>query len=72
MPLDDAAALRALLAERDAALAERDALLRNAGLEIERLKLQLAALRRDRYGKSSERLAAEIGQFEMLVGMRQP
>jgi transposase len=68
VPLDDAAALRALLAERDAALAERDALLRNAGLEIERLKVQLAALRRDRYGKSSERLAAEIGQLEMLVG----
>ena len=68
VPLDDAAALRALLAERDAALAERDALLRNAGLEIEKLKVQLAALRRDRYGKSSERLAAEIGQLEMLVG----
>src|SRR3712207_2789655 len=75
MPPDDAAALRALLAERDAAiaerdaaLAERDALLLNAKLEIEKLRLQLAALRRDRYGKSSERLTAEIGQLEMLVG----
>ena len=75
MPPDDAAGLRALLAEReaaiamrDAALAERDALLLNARFEIEKLKVQLAALRRDRYGKSSERLAAEIGQFEMLVG----
>ena len=74
-PPDDAAGLRALLAEReaaiaerDAALAERDALLLNAGLEIEKLKVQLAALRRDRYGRSSERLAAEIGQLEMLVG----
>jgi transposase len=74
-PPDDAAGLRALLAERevaiaarDAALAERDALLLNAGLEIEKLKVQLAALRRDRYGKSSERLAAEIGQLEMLIG----
>jgi transposase len=74
-PLDDAAGLRALLAEReaaiaarDAALAERDAALRNASLEIEKLKVQLAALRRDRYGKSSERLAAAIGQLEMLVG----
>ncbi|HEY8614497.1 MAG TPA: hypothetical protein VIL69_24815, partial [Roseomonas sp.] len=70
---DDAAHLRALLAERDAviaerdaALAERDALLLNAGFEIEKLKVQLAALRRDRYGKSSERVAAEIGQLEML------
>jgi transposase len=82
VPPDDAATLRALLAdrdaaiaardaalaERDAALAERDARLLNAGLEIEKLKVQLAALRRDRYGKSSERLAAEIGQLEMLIG----
>jgi hypothetical protein len=47
---DDAASLRALLAERDAviaerdaALAERDARLLNASLEIEKLKVQLAA-----------------------------
>jgi transposase len=72
---DDAASLRALLAERDAAiaerdaaLAERDALLLNARFEIEKLKVQLAALRRERYGRSSERLAAEIGQLEMLIG----
>ena len=68
---DDAASLRALLAERDAAIAERDAALAereaalaerdahllNARLEIEKLKARLAALRRDRYGRSSERLA---------------
>jgi transposase len=71
---DDAAHLRALLAERDAAIAERDAALAerdallNARFEIEKLKVQLAALRRERYGKSSERLAAEIGQLEMLIG----
>jgi transposase len=77
-PDAEVAALRALLAERDAALcardaalAERDAALRNAGFEIEQLKVQLAALRRDRYGKSSERLAAEIGQLEMLIGDRE-
>jgi hypothetical protein len=61
-PDAEIAALRALLsereavlAERDAALAEREAALRNAGFEIEKLKVQLAALRRDRYGKSSEK-----------------
>ena len=50
---DDVETLRALLAqrdaliaERDAALAERDAELRNAGYEIEKLKIQLATLRR--------------------------
>jgi transposase len=68
VPPDDADALRALLTERDAAIAERDAALLNARLEIEKLKVQLAALRRDRYGKSSERLAAGIGQLEMLIG----
>ena len=67
-PDAEIAALRALLAERDAALAERDAELRNATFEIERLKVQLAALRRDRYGRSSEKLAAEADQLEMLIG----
>ena len=74
-PDAEIAALRALLAERDmvlaerdAALAEREAALRNAGFEIEKLKVQLAALRRDRFGKSSEKLATEIGQLEMLIG----
>jgi transposase len=67
-PDAEIAALRALLAERDAVLAERDAELRHAGFEIEKLKVQLAALRRDKYGRSSEKLAAEIGQLEMLIG----
>ena len=42
-PTPDAeiAALRSLLAERDAALAERDALLLNSRLEIDKLKVQL-------------------------------
>ena len=65
-PDAEIAALRALLAERDAVLSERDAELRNATFEIEKLKVQLATLRRDRYGKSSEKLTAEIGQLEML------
>ncbi len=57
-PEAEIAAMRALLAERDAAIAERDARLLNASLEIEKLKVQLAALRRDRYGRSSEKLDA--------------
>ena len=56
------------LAERDQLLAERDARLLNASLEIEKLRVQLASLRRDRYGRSSERHDAEIGQLEMLIG----
>lgn len=67
-PDNEIAALRALLAERDAVLAERDVELRNAIFEIERLKVQLAIQRRDQYGNSSEKLAEEIGQLEMPIG----
>lgn len=67
-PEAEIAALRMALAERAAALAERDARLLNASLEIEKLKVQLATLRRDRYGRSSEKRDAEIGQLEMLIG----
>jgi hypothetical protein len=48
--------------ERDGVLAEREEELRNVAFEIERLKVQLATLRRDRYGQSSEKRASEIGQ----------
>jgi transposase len=67
-PEAEIAALRMALVEREAALAERDARLLNASIEIEKLKVQLAALRRDRYGRSSEKRDAEIGQLEMLIG----
>ena len=72
---DDVETLRALLAQRDAAhcrargsagRARRRA--RKAGFEIEKLKVQLAALRREHYGQSSEKLAAETDQLEMLIG----
>jgi hypothetical protein len=60
-PDAEIAALRALLAERDA-------LLLNTRLEVEKLKVLLARARREQYGQSSERLAAEAGQLEMLIG----
>ncbi|MXP66111.1 IS66 family transposase, partial [Roseomonas sp. M0104] len=73
-PEDEIAALRQLLAERDgviaeqaAALAERDAQLVTSALEIEHLRVQLAALRRQQYGQSSERLAADIAQLELRL-----
>jgi len=37
-------------------------------LHIEKLKMQLAALRRARFGRSSEKLDREIEQLEMAVG----
>lgn len=37
-------------------------------LHIEKLKAQLAALRRARFGRSSEKLDRDIGQLELLLG----
>jgi septal ring factor EnvC (AmiA/AmiB activator) len=79
---DDAVRMRALLAERDAALAERDAALAerdaaraerdadrlSARLEIEKLKCSSQRSGATATARSSERLAAEIGQLEMLIG----
>ena len=71
---DDVDALRALVARQALALAERDALLaaREAELVgqrllVERLRLQLARLRRMQFGRSSERLAAEADQLELTL-----
>lgn len=66
-PQDETAALHRTLAERDTAIAERDAQLAASALEIERLWLQLARLRRMRFGRSSERLAADLAQLELRL-----
>jgi transposase len=54
------AMLRQMLAERDAALA-------SAAIEIEHLRLQLKALKRSQFGRSSEKLDAEIDQLELRL-----
>jgi transposase len=54
------AALRAQLAERDAALEVANA-------QIEALTFNLAVLKRRQFGQSSERLAAEIEQLELRL-----
>src|ERR1700736_303158 len=56
------------LAERDRLIAVRDAELYAKSLQIERLKAQLAVLRRARFGRSSEKLDGEIEQLELLIG----
>ena len=57
---DDAAFLKALLVEVDA---ERNA----HKLLAERLRLQLARLRRMQFGSSSEKIAREIEQLELAL-----
>ena len=53
---DDVAALKAMVLTSRAELAARDAELRNRDLPIEKLKHQLAGLRRQRFGVGSETL----------------
>jgi transposase len=48
-------------------LAERDRTVETQQLEIERLKIQLAQLRRWRFGRSSEQLELAITQLEMTL-----
>ena len=63
----DPAALRAIIVAQSAELAARDAELRSHGTLIEKLKAQLAALRRARFGASSEKIDRVIEQLELAL-----
>ena len=68
--LGEIATLRDMVAERDVRLATLTCVetqLKTAMLEIEHLKLQLATLRRQRFGRSSEKLDREITQLELRL-----
>ena len=66
LPSDLATAHAMILAERDARQ-RAEALVSAAALEIERLKLLLARMRRERFGQSSERGARLIEQLELQL-----
>jgi len=55
------------LAAKDAELASAREGLKSKALEIEKLKVQLARLRRMTFGRSSERLASQIEQLELVL-----
>ena len=63
----DPAELRQLLNERDAQIARQSAELQARDLLIEQLKLQLANLRRHRFGAKSEALDGIIEQLELAL-----
>ena len=63
-----AADLQAELARKDLELAANAAEIHAKTLHIEKLKMQLAVLRRARFGRSSEKLDHEIEQLELLIG----
>ncbi|HYA79484.1 MAG TPA: IS66 family transposase, partial [Methylocystis sp.] len=60
-------AQRERLAEREAALSEARNEAKVRALEIERLKLQLAKARRERFGQSSERGKLLVEQLELAI-----
>jgi len=66
-PGQEIAELRALLAAREAELAVARAELTGARLRIEQYKAQLAQLRRMQFGRSSEKLDAQIAQLELML-----
>jgi transposase len=70
----DVAVLQAMVLERDAQLkatagllAERQGEVLHLSTWVEKLKLQIALLKRLRFGRSSEQLDAEITQLELIV-----
>jgi hypothetical protein len=63
----DVASEREARAAREAELATAKAGLIAKTLEIEKLKLQLARLRRAQFGRSSEKIARTIEQFELML-----
>jgi transposase len=66
LPQDVEALRRLIVAEREELAAARAGLLAKV-LEIGKLKIQIARLRRQQYGRSSEKMARELGQFELRL-----
>ena len=64
---DDIAVLKRMVMEREESLAVHIVELGDAKAEIEHLKLQIAKLRRQQFGRSSEKLEAEIAQLELAL-----
>jgi transposase len=63
----DISALRALVIERDTQLSGLRSALQHRDAQIEKLKLQIARLKRMQFGKSSEKLSEQIEQLELLI-----
>src|SRR3546814_11571320 len=63
----DPARLRAIIVEQSAALAAKEAELHTRDLLVEKLKAQLAVLRRARFWASSERPEGSIAQLGLAL-----
>jgi len=64
---DDIASLKRLVIEQRDVLASLTATVLSREVEIEKLKLELACLKRLQYGRSSEKLTTQISQLELKL-----
>jgi transposase len=64
---DDVEALKGIILERSAKLEVAEALLISQKLELEKLRFEIACLKRMKYGRSSEQLDAEISQMQLTL-----
>lgn len=64
---DDIHALKSLVIEHSRALEVADALCISQKLELEKLRFQIAVLKRERYGRSSEQLDQQLTQMQLSI-----
>ena len=64
---DDVEALKSLILERARALEVAEALCISQKLELEKLRFQIAVLKRERYGRSSEQLDQQLIQMQLSI-----
>src|SRR5215469_11566648 len=64
---NDVQALKGIVLKHSAALEAAQALLISQQLELEKLRFEIACLKRMRYGRSSEQLDAKITQMQLTL-----
>jgi Transposase C of IS166 homeodomain len=64
---EDVETLKSLVLERSRALEVAKALCISQKLELEKLRFQIAVLKRERYGRSSEQLDQELNQMRLSI-----
>ena len=64
---NDVEALKGMLVERSTALEAAEALVISQKIELEKLRYEIACLKRMKYGRSSEQLDAQITQMQLTL-----
>lgn len=64
---NDVEALKGLVVERSRALEVAEALCISQKLELEKLRFQIAVMKRERYGRSSEQLDQQLTQMQLSI-----